>query len=519
MKRLATDPNYRAAREAYRAFERSIQGFNEQIEKERKEVSTATATAPAQQSQANQPKASQPPPQQTTQQPLWSIPIEVLGLTGDFASGKTLFALSISPGPTTLIYDTEKSAKPYTSLGFNRIDLPGEMLKSHPGGFKPVDLFLFWWKDVKAIRPGKYRVIILDTVSEIESGLVAYVRANPAEFGYTSAQFARAQALVWGAVKDLWKAILTDLASRCETFAFTSHLKREFAGDRPTSNKTPKGKETLMELASLYLWLDRSTDKKGNQPAAPSATVLKSRLSSMVVLPNGLMDIRPSLPPRLPVATPASVRFYLDNPPDYDKLKADERIRGAEISEAEIEALKLARAEAERDAAALQLERMKSAAAAYQQPQRPVATGPQTTMQTPAPAPEQPANQPQATPQPSTNGHVQPASPSTPAPPVPNRPIDPYDNAIRDEQIKAIVMYRTKLRDLGMPDEAYTKSLEKRGVKSARDFNADQAGEFITALLTKTRQLEEHQQAQNRAAATPPITDPTPRRNGQPASF
>ena len=487
MKRLATDPNYRAAREAYRAFERSIQKFNAINEKETKEVSNATATMPAQQSQQSAIKLT----------PLWSIPIEVLGLTGDFASGKTLFALSISPGPTTLIYDTEKSAKPYTSLGFNRIDLPGEMLKSHPGGFKPVDLFLFWWKDVKAIRPGKYRVIILDTVSEIESGLVAYVRANPAEFGYTSAQFARAQALVWGAVKDLWKAILTDLASRCETFAFTSHLKREFAGDRPTSTKTPKGKETLMELASLYLWLDRSTDKKGNQPAAPSATVLKSRLSSMTVLPNGLMDIRPSLPPRLPIATPASVRFYLDNPPDYDKLKADERIKETEISEAEIETLKLARAEAERDAAALQLERMKSAANAYQQP-RPVANGPQTTMQTPAPAApatvDQP--QPQPTPQPSMNGHA-----GNNGATAPNQPIDPYGNAVRKEQLDAIVMYRTKLRALGMPDDAYTKSLEKRGVKSARDLTADQAGEFITALLAKTRQLEEH--AAKQQAATP----------------
>ena len=499
MKRLATDPSYRAVREAYRVFERQqIQDSREQEQENHKTMSTATATMPAQ---------SQPPPQQHQQQPtasattkpspLWSIPIEVMGLTGDFASGKTLFALSISPGITTLIYDTEKSAKPYLSLGFNRIDLPGEMLKSHPSGFKPIDLFLFWWKDIKAIRPGKYRVIVLDTVSEIESGLVAYVRANPTEFGYTAAQFARAQALVWGAVKDLWKAILTDLASRCETFVFTSHLKREFAGDRPTSTKTPKGKETLMELASLYLWLDRSTDKKGNQPAAPSATVLKSRLSSMVVLPNGLMDIRPSLPPRLPIATPASVRFYLDNPPDYDKLKADERIKETEISEAEIEALKLARAEAERDAAALQLERMKSAANAYQQP-RPVANGPQTTMQTPAPA--APANadqpqpvaqpQPQPIPQPSTNGHA-----------APNQPVDPYGNAVRKEQLDAIVMYRTKLRALGMPDEAYAKSLAKRGVKSARDLTADQAGEFITALLSKTKQLEEHVAKQQ--AATP----------------
>lgn len=477
MKTLATDPKWKDRREEFR--ELSKRNFEE---RKSKMSSTATATAAA------TTKGPAPPP--ATKQPLWSIPIEVLGLTGDFASGKTLFAATICPGPETRIYDTEKSAKPYGSLGFERIDIPGEMLKTHPKGYKPIDTFNYWWTDVKLIRPGRFRVIVLDAVSEIESGLVAYVRDNPTQFGFTAAQFARAQALLWGAVKDFWKAILTDLASRCETFAFTSHLKREFAGDRPTAAKTPKGKETLMELASLYLWLDRTADKKGNVPAAPSATVIKSRLSAMKVLENGLMDIRPALPPRIPIATPASIRFYLDNPPDYDKLKADERVRETEVTEAEIEALKLARAEAERDAAALQLERFKSASVAAQNRPAPASS------QQSAPANVATTN--------GVNSHaangINPAEGRMTQPPAmapvvsmpaatTNAVVDLNHDGITQEQIVAIVELKTRLMALGLTDDQYKAALTKRGVASAKAFTREQADAFIVALRSKGGQM------------------------------
>ena len=51
---------------------------------------------------------------------------------------------------------------------------------------------------------------------------------------------------------------------------------------KPTSTQVPKGKKTLMELSSLYLYLEREAPKDGPPPLVPSATVLKSRLSTTV---------------------------------------------------------------------------------------------------------------------------------------------------------------------------------------------------------------------------------------------
>lgn len=329
------------------------------ITEERNKVNIPTN----QEAQPQQPQHGMEVPQEIP--PLWSQPIEVLGVTGDFASGKTLFAVCISPGPSTLIYDTEKSAATYQNgLGFHRMDIPGELLKTHPNGHKSIDVFQWWYNHVRMIKPGQYRVIVLDTVSEIENGLVDYVRVNCMQFGLTANQVSQSAGLLWGAVKDFWKAILSDLSSRCETFVFTSHLKSEFRGGKPTANKVPKGKETLMELASLYLWLERESDKKGNVKAVPAATVLKSRLASTRVV-GGKIEIIPTLPPRLPEAFPGAIREYMAAPPDYSKLKAGERLEVHETTVEELETMRLATAEANREAASMELQRMDMARQAY----------------------------------------------------------------------------------------------------------------------------------------------------------
>ena len=399
--------------------------------------------------------------------PLWQQPIEVVGLTGEYASGKTLFALSIAPGKDTLIYDTEKSSGTYQSLGFDRVDVPAEMLRHKPAGYKPIELFTWWRDHVRSIQPGQYRVIVLDTVSEIESGLVDYVRKNPGEFGYTPAQFAKADALVWGCVKDFWKAILSDLAARCETFAFTSHLRNDFAGGRPTGKKSPKGKDTLMELASLYLWMERAKDKKGNVPDVPAAEVVKTRLATITVA-DGKVDTRPTLPPRLPIATPTAIRAYMADPPDYQHLKAGERAPEREMSVAEMESLRLAVAEAERDTESMRLAWQQQAmdAAARARSMTTVMTAPAASAATP-----------------STNGH-----PATATAPVPADLVAPAaamisegEEILQEQMDKIAHLYRV-LTANGMPREAYVAALAKRGVKTAGLMNRSQAAEFIGAL-------------------------------------
>jgi hypothetical protein len=150
------------------------------------------------------------------------------------------------------------------------------------------------------------------------------VRANPAEFGYTAAQFAKSEAMVWGAVKSHYKALL--LGNGIETVVLVCHQRQQFLAGKPTGRREPKGKETVMELSSLFLELDRKPDDKGRTPTAPNATCLKNRLSVFVLNPQtGEMEPRPVLPPRMSACSPAKIRQYMQTPPDYSKLKADER--------------------------------------------------------------------------------------------------------------------------------------------------------------------------------------------------
>jgi hypothetical protein len=104
-----------------------------------------------------------------------------------------------------------------------------------------------------------------------------------------------------------------------------------------------------MELASLYLWLDRKPDKDGNTPNVPAATVLKSRLADTLIDENGLLHVIQLLPPRIPEATIGAIRQYIANPPDYAKLREDERVREEVMSEDDKLLIKLATAEAEKE--------------------------------------------------------------------------------------------------------------------------------------------------------------------------
>lgn len=268
-------------------------------------------------------------------QPLWGgQKIEVIGITGEFGMGKTLFGLTIDP-LRTLTYDNEGSSANYEGLGFQRVDVAVELMRAYPRGYKPIDRYLWWLKDVRSrATAGRYSVILVDPVSEIESGLADWVWDNPREVGYTLNQFEKSNPLYWGAVKEYWKGILDDLRVRCQTFAFTAHMRDKFAGGSPTGKREAKGKETLFELASLYLELERKPDARGNVPDTPSAKVLKSRVCHARIV-DGKPVVQSILPPRLPIATPDAIRAYIAKPADYTKLKAAERVAEEEFTEQE----------------------------------------------------------------------------------------------------------------------------------------------------------------------------------------
>lgn len=290
---------------------------------------------------------------------IWAHPIEVIGVAGEVGSGKTLFALSIAPGnKRTLIYDADKGSGAYSDSGldFERVNLPDLMLKKYPQGYKPQQLFETWLAHVRSVPPGRYDVIILDTIREIEAGLTAWVLQHPEFFGRTAAQYLKMSGLMWADMRDYWKQICSDVSARCQSFVFTAHMANVWSGSAPIPGKRKvQGKESLMELASLYLIMERPKDKQGNIPAIPSANVIKHRLAHMRMTADG-PEFDPLLPPRLPIATPAAIRKYLASPPKYAALTADERIREPELSADERQALALATAEAQKEAAQATLE-------------------------------------------------------------------------------------------------------------------------------------------------------------------
>jgi hypothetical protein len=452
-----------------------------------KEKPTVTTSQPP-------PPASREPAAPAERRPLWVKPIPIIGVTGEFASGKTLFGLTIAPGPDTLVYDMEKSSEPYVDIGFDRIDVPAELVARYPrGGYKPVDVWLWWRDHVRNLTPGKYRVIMLDDVGPVEAGLADYVQAHPQEFGRTAHQYQKSSGLMWGDVKQAWKGILSDIASRCETFVFVTHTGAVWADNKPTMKRKPKGKETLEELASLYLWLERRPDGKGCVPAVPSAIVRKTRLAHTRINPEtGEVEITPALPPRLPQATPAAIRQYQRTPPDYAKLKPAERAPEETLSEDDRAELRARTAEAEAEAERLRLERQQRQEAAQERLAAARAAGaPAAREGKESPARPRPATQP------SSNGTAHPAP--APARPADTRPAAALAEAAAESekehpaprlapteaQLNHLLEMRKALIEFEHPENIgmwWIKQLKPWNATSARDLDRKQADELIVAL-------------------------------------
>lgn len=403
----------------------------------------------------------------TRQSPLWPIPIPIIGLTGEKWSGKTLFALSIDP-KHSLIYDTEKSSLSYQAgLGFDRVDVMAEMLAKYPNGHKPVDRFTWWLDNVRKIQPGKYSVIVCDTVNEIETGLADWVDAHPEFFGHTRAQYQKMSGLKWQDVKDLWLSIIaSDLASRCETFAFVTHMGDEWAaGGGRTGKRKPKGKDTLFQLASLFLQMERPKDRAGNVQQVPSAIVLKDRLAAFHTDPTtGEIKILPVMPPRLPKATPHAIRGYMLNPPDFSKLTDEERAPEVQITDDDRAEVRMRTAEAEARAEEARLARV-GGASAYSQEVQPRPVSRCVPLST------------------SANG----ASPHVAPTATANVPVAD-DAGPTDDQLQTIAelrqtMFAMQGIDLeGHEDEQDAKWREFIGADSVRSLTREECDELITVL-------------------------------------
>jgi hypothetical protein len=282
-------------------------------------------------------------------EPLWpgKKRLKVVGVTGPWSSGKTQFILSIAKQKRTRLYDLEFSSadcEDYEEEGLTRIDLPAEMELAYPGGYTAKDMFLWWLNDVLSLDPFQYDLIAVDPANELERGMTDWVKSRFAEWKFGSeSSFAKMEGVFWGTVKDEWKRLLVKIATRCQTLGLSNHLKTVWKNGKPTEDLEPKGKKTFMELASLYLYLERDvlgTKEGRNLAQPPSAIVLKSRLRRTKFVDGMVDQIIPILPDRIPVATPKALREYLLNPVGEREIREDEMITEKTYSNEQVLELK-----------------------------------------------------------------------------------------------------------------------------------------------------------------------------------
>jgi len=317
-------------------------------------------------------------------------------------------------------------------------------------------------------------VLAVDPITDIEAGLADWVRLNPKEFGRTEAQYAKASGLMWADVKNWWKMFLGMLSAKVETFVFTAHMGNEWKGTSPTSRRIPKGKETLFELASLYLLMERKPDAKGKVADAPSAVVLKSRLAKTVIADDGEVTHQSILPPRLDVATPKTIRQYEINPPDYKRLKKGELAPEEQVSDADLAAMKAQTAADEKEAEQLKLNRLEMMQQAANR-QRTASSKQPDKEAEPSASKLTGHDADGATTQDASEG-TQATSPGKAAPPDEGKQVSEPDVYTRLES-------QRQRMSIGL--EKWNAILAKRSARTTRDLTEQQASAILTKLLAK----------------------------------
>lgn len=287
---------------------------------------------------------------------LWPLPApEIVVVTGPYGCGKSTFTLGTGAAPDrTLVVDFEKSQSSFAEqLGFPYVDMQAELGKVYPNGYKMIDLYNLTVKKVdELLAPGKFDVLVLDNASPLEDGHLAYVESHPQEFGHTPGQYNSMSGLKWGDVKTKYSQNLTRWGSLVKIIFIVVHLRDKWVGNSILKDafgkavQEPKGKETLDQLSSLFVWLEHGP--KG----IPAAKVLKCRVDRKIFIADptkppegvpadylaelngepGVVSI-PVLPLRLPKCTWASIREYMRHPADLTKPAAGESPTEKEMNE------------------------------------------------------------------------------------------------------------------------------------------------------------------------------------------
>lgn len=424
------------------------------------------------------------------------LEIPIIGLCGSKGSGKTLAGLTLCPEETIEI-GIEDSGVTYSLPLKKRFSMYREVTGKDGEIPKPAECWAWFEGIIKQIRTGdlKCRVLFVDPITDIQSGLVEYVKQNAAKFGRTANQYEKASGLLWADVKAYAKMLLGTISTKC-TFMFTAHMGSVWANGAPVAGKTKsKGMDTFYELASLYLYLTRDIDPQtGKQPGAPVAFCCpphgKSRLAHNILTPDGEHEIKPILPPRIENFTWKRLREYVATPPDYGKLKKSELAQAEVLSADDRLLLEHDRARMELEAAQLREQQMEMARAAAEKNSSVRITSDtlQAALSKPAKAaPKQAESAVAAEPKPEPK--PEPVTAVAEEPKVAEEAEPPFDSSDVNKVLESVLWL---IEDLNMTPEQVAKACQKRGVENVQGLSLDKLSEFRLALRTAhdKRQME-----------------------------
>jgi hypothetical protein len=444
---------------------------------------------------------------------LWPLPCpEVVVVTGGYGTGKSTFTLSTGATPARMVViDFEKSQKGFAAqlpcLAYH--DLQSIMSTKYPTGYKMIELLAEVEAILGALKDGAQDVIVLDNASPLEDAITAYVEGHPGEFGHSAGQYQSMSGLKWGDVKTKYQQLLTRWVSRAKMIFIVVHLRDKWVGNTVQKDafgkpvQEPKGKETLDQLSSLFVWLEAGPG------GVPAAKVLKCRVDRKVYIDDpddpptgipadaiaalkgepGLISI-PVLPLRLPKATWPEIREYMRNPADLANPKPGEKLSERDMSDDDRLRLRsiIAMAEAEK------VNTEKALADAKVQPTSsnvPVRTNP------PAAQPRSNGQQPKPAATAATGGAGQPAASQKAASPDPAIGAEPirkawpkyedsitYESAILiktppPEQKYYVDMTDSELDDRKAKIDAY---VEKNGLNDLQKEDAEYKLELIRLI-------------------------------------
>lgn len=249
---------------------------------------------------------------------LFPKPVPITVVTGEYKSGKTIFALTTGyPLARVLLYDNELGAETYHTADnpFVRVDIPSQM----KDGYADLEFYDAWINHMRSISAGEYDVIIVDTIEPIEAGLTEWVRRNPRAFNRTAWPGSTVPGVFWAAVKSQWKKIIQEMKSKCEMVILVVHMRDEYQDQVRTGRRERRGKETLSELATVEIEMVRRPIKVNGRmqlQAIPSAIVHKDRFFSGTLTDPS--SIKPILPTWLEECTWDVIRGYMQSPVKED---------------------------------------------------------------------------------------------------------------------------------------------------------------------------------------------------------